>query len=234
MEWGRYKGMRAEIQVRTALQHAWAAVSHKLDYKSADEVPPTLRRKLFRLSAMFELADEQLSGLREQRHATEVEYATKVGRGSLDIPLDGSSLSAYWSLSPRFEEIRDLVGGRQRVVDEPTDYVDADRMQRDRRDLVSVAGRLGVETLGDLDNIIASYLRMPSAQAWDAIAGPRGGSSSEDLAVSSVEDLVTLLLMYHFEVDHDFFLTVYLEETWEEFSRWLPKPPDGVSGPPSA
>jgi putative GTP pyrophosphokinase len=67
VEWRPYAGMRAEIQVRTALQHAWSAVNHKLDYKSPTEVPRELRRRLFRLSALFELADEEFSELRDER-----------------------------------------------------------------------------------------------------------------------------------------------------------------------
>jgi putative GTP pyrophosphokinase len=63
----QYADIRAEIQVRTALQHAWSAVHHKLEYKSSTEAPPELRRRLFRLSALFELADEQFSELRDAR-----------------------------------------------------------------------------------------------------------------------------------------------------------------------
>ena len=33
-EWSRYADRFVEIQVRTALQHAWAAVDHKLRYKT--------------------------------------------------------------------------------------------------------------------------------------------------------------------------------------------------------
>lgn len=55
---------KAEIQVRTILMHAWAEIEHKLSYKSAEQVPDQFRRKLFRLSAKFEEADEQFEELR--------------------------------------------------------------------------------------------------------------------------------------------------------------------------
>jgi ppGpp synthetase/RelA/SpoT-type nucleotidyltranferase len=40
-EWRSYAGLRAEVQVRTVLQHAWAAISHSLAYKSELEVRTT-------------------------------------------------------------------------------------------------------------------------------------------------------------------------------------------------
>lgn len=55
---------KAEVQVRTILMHAWAEIEHKLSYKSAEQVPDQFRRKLFRLSAKFEEADEQFEELR--------------------------------------------------------------------------------------------------------------------------------------------------------------------------
>ena len=48
-EWQEYTGLRAEIQIRTVLQHSWAVVSHALQYKRESDVPFKLRRKLFRL-----------------------------------------------------------------------------------------------------------------------------------------------------------------------------------------
>jgi ppGpp synthetase/RelA/SpoT-type nucleotidyltranferase len=41
-EWAGLATLRAEVQVRTVLQHAWAAVSHKLQYKREDDVPTPL------------------------------------------------------------------------------------------------------------------------------------------------------------------------------------------------
>lgn len=44
--------------------HAWAEIEHKLNYKSDAQVPDIFQRKLFRLSAKFEEADEQFEELR--------------------------------------------------------------------------------------------------------------------------------------------------------------------------
>ncbi len=63
-EWKPYKDYKFEVQVRTVLQHAWASISHTLDYKRSYEVPKLLRRKLFRLAGLFELADEEFSELK--------------------------------------------------------------------------------------------------------------------------------------------------------------------------
>ncbi|MRX67378.1 ppGpp synthetase catalytic domain-containing protein (RelA/SpoT-type nucleotidyltranferase) [Flavobacterium resistens] len=62
-----YRGLedlKVEIQIRTILMHAWAEVEHKLNYKNDDQVPVNFQRKLFRLSAKFEEADEQFEELR--------------------------------------------------------------------------------------------------------------------------------------------------------------------------
>ena len=50
----------AEVQVRTVLQHAWAAIGHDRIYKSTFEVPEPLKRRANRLSAVLEEADEDL------------------------------------------------------------------------------------------------------------------------------------------------------------------------------
>jgi len=63
-----YRGLeniKAEIQIRTILMHAWAEIEHKLNYKSDSQVPSKFQRKLFRLSAKFEEADEQFEELRD-------------------------------------------------------------------------------------------------------------------------------------------------------------------------
>ncbi len=66
-EWKPYESMWAEIQLRTVLQHSWAAISHELEYKSKYDIPDLLKRKLYRLAGLFELADEQFGEVKEEQ-----------------------------------------------------------------------------------------------------------------------------------------------------------------------
>jgi ppGpp synthetase/RelA/SpoT-type nucleotidyltranferase len=54
---------KAEIQVRTVVQHAWAEVSHNLIYKSEFQVPPELERDCNRTAALLENADKDFGQL---------------------------------------------------------------------------------------------------------------------------------------------------------------------------
>lgn len=61
------EGIKAEIQVRTILMHAWADISHKLSYKKKEHIPELFQRNLFQLSALFEIADDRFEMLRAER-----------------------------------------------------------------------------------------------------------------------------------------------------------------------
>ncbi len=152
-EWATFKGKRAEIQVRTATQHAWAAVEHKLTYKSIHEVPRDLKRRLSRLSAIFELADEQFSAAREAVDDLERRYAKELRSGNLDVEIDSSSLDAYIAESATVQHFRDLLHELGVNVRDP-DHPAQSRRNMDRRDLVDVLDRLGIHTIGALDELL--------------------------------------------------------------------------------
>lgn len=81
-------GLKAEIQVRTIFQHAWAELSKELAYKKKEDVPSLLQRRLSRLSAMLENADEEFDEL----HTAKVDYGRSVSQeaesGQLDVSLE--------------------------------------------------------------------------------------------------------------------------------------------------
>lgn len=94
-EWSSMKDLWAEIQVRTVLQHAWADVSHFLEYKNKIDVPKKFKRKLYRLSAVFELADDNLDGLISDINDLSVQYKEEINSKKLKIEINANSLSTY-------------------------------------------------------------------------------------------------------------------------------------------
>jgi ppGpp synthetase/RelA/SpoT-type nucleotidyltranferase len=104
--------IKCEIQIRTILMHAWAEIEHKLQYKSTESAPSPLRRRLFRLSAKFEEADEQFQALREQinEYQTNLEVSiTTISPAVAKREINAETLSRYLrSRYPEREDPRDI------------------------------------------------------------------------------------------------------------------------------
>lgn len=62
-----FKGLRAELQIRTLAQHLWAAASHKLQYKRESSVPYPIRRSIHRVAALLETVDLELERVLSER-----------------------------------------------------------------------------------------------------------------------------------------------------------------------
>lgn len=97
-----YRGLedlKAEIQVRTVLMHAWAEIQHKLAYKKKTDIPNQFHRQLSRIAAKLEETDEQFEDLRtdteqyRKRLIAKAEKAKGVFESSLPLNID--NLEAY-------------------------------------------------------------------------------------------------------------------------------------------
>lgn len=146
-EYRRFDGLRAEIQVRTVMQHAWAAVDHRLRYKGGAELPAELRRRLFRLSAFLEAADEEFSAIKQAGDALEETYAEEVERGDLSAPIDVLSLQAFLErtqLGPALAG-RAMAAGFHPGADDPAAF----------SRLADVLRRRGISTLDGLQDLLA-------------------------------------------------------------------------------
>lgn len=200
-EWKEYANVRAEIQVRTALQHAWSAVHHKLDYKPAVALPRELQRRLYRLNALFELADEQFSQLRDQREKIESSYKHGVREGLLEIPLNEASIKAYFE-SGKGNAIAELaaLSGANIVVP------DSRRLARDREDLLSVLTENDITTVAELDDYLTSDI-LPTPI-------PDGFFGDDN---RSMEDALTVLIMTDKRMDEDTYSRIYMPDGWPEF-----------------
>lgn len=94
-EWREFAGLKAEVQVRTNLQHAWAVISRRFAYKVQADIPKEFRRRLNRLSALFELADEELDTIARQLQQKMSTYKKALSEGERLIEINVDSLKAY-------------------------------------------------------------------------------------------------------------------------------------------
>lgn len=190
-EWQQFNGYKAEIQVRTVMQHAWAAVDHKIRYKRTS-LPDDLQRRLSRLSALLEVADEQFAAVHVTSRALSASYAASVASGDLDVTLDALSLRAYLDDSGLLErwERRALNAGFLRLgADRDSNFIEL-RTQ----DVLTALENTGIRDLAAVDALYRS------AESWGTAAlrtmfGAIDEHGATPLHLAS-EDVLELLALY--------------------------------------
>jgi len=132
--------IKFEIQLRTVLQHAWAEVEHKQNYKSPRSLPSDLQRRLFILAGNLEGIDAELSRITEEAAI----YTTKVENDPLSAKLDELSVS---SLNATLTSAIDHHGLKyvRRNIDSETD-------------LIEELERFGIKTVGQLSELLSETM----------------------------------------------------------------------------
>lgn len=149
LEWSDFRNLKAEIQVRTILQHAWAQISHGLQYKRETDIPPQMRRKLLMLSGLLELADEEFSSLRQEQHALMKRIRSRIEELDLNIPVDIFSIREFIAAS-------DTVKGLMRIVSDVGFKVVAKKPELARSLLVTACKMIGINDIGTLESQLVS------------------------------------------------------------------------------
>ena len=109
-----YRGLenlKAELQIRTILMHAWAEIEHKLAYKTKSQIPKEFRRKLSRISAKLEESDEQFEELKNEIESNKtniIESAkeSKIFYSNLEFNLDSLQAFLDYAFPDRTKEIK--------------------------------------------------------------------------------------------------------------------------------
>lgn len=112
-EYSNYMGFKAEIQIRTILQHAWAEIEHDLGYKTEVSTPDFLRRDFFRVAALLETADKEFEKIKLQigEYQDKVKKELKSNPSKFDI--DQDTLRQYLRTSKIIDEItKGIIKGR--------------------------------------------------------------------------------------------------------------------------
>ena len=109
---------RAQVQVRTVLQHAWAEFEHAIRYKGTipAEHAPDLDRRFTLAAGLLELADREFTMIRDRLQATVVDPPTKpdvtdprISGQDLATFLAGQYPDAGWSRSDHYTWVSGLL-----------------------------------------------------------------------------------------------------------------------------
>lgn len=94
-EYGQYGGLKAEVQTRSILQHAWAEIEHDLGYKTREEVPREVRRRFSALAGMLEIADREFESLRNELKEYERDVQERIEKEPQLVEINKASLFAF-------------------------------------------------------------------------------------------------------------------------------------------
>lgn len=94
-EYQRFKGFKAEVQVRSALQHVWAQIEHDIGYKGEVLLPSPITRRFARLAALLEIGDELIKDARSELDEYKEELPHRIERAPDGVPIDRRSLRLF-------------------------------------------------------------------------------------------------------------------------------------------
>lgn len=136
--------VRFEIQMRSTLQHVWAAMEHDIGYKSEIETPAEYLRMMGRLAGMLELADEEFSRIRISvaDYRRRMEALIKAGELS-QVLLDGDTYDAYVAQKP-FDHLMQRIAAINQAEIQEMSFAP----------FFPLLKEMGLKTLQDLENFI--------------------------------------------------------------------------------
>ncbi|WP_176484638.1 GTP pyrophosphokinase [Sphingomonas spermidinifaciens] len=147
-EWKFAESFKAEIQIRTVIQHAWSAVSHALQYKQETATPSKLRRRLFRIAGLFELADEEFVAIRDAKVSLTTAAVNAVTSGEKSIPITLETIKAFVQNNDYLEEIVEEAksSGFEILEFDPDDVT--------YPEMIDISNKLGLQTISEIESII--------------------------------------------------------------------------------
>lgn len=156
LELPHYADLKAEIQVRTILQHAWAEIEHDIQYKSAETIPITIHRRFSALAGLLEIADREFQAIQDEDKQLKALARQSVKENKLEgIEITPDAVKAY---------LDKLLGSDARVT------------EASYNSMVIVLHKLGFKEFGEIDICVAEYVHINkntdlSKIAWRAKQG---------------------------------------------------------------
>jgi len=181
-EFKRFSGMKFELQVKTLLQHTWSAIDWKLRYKNSHEAPKKLRRRLFRISALLDAADDELSNVYSLVSNIKEYYRITLRAGDMSLEVDRDSLDVYLTESRRGSQ---QVAEIKKKLNPAPDVSNEEAVKRASETcllFLSTANITDIKSVDDIlsefrgdkieriNAIIAKWLETVNIKAWSSCA----------------------------------------------------------------
>lgn len=155
-EYSHFSGLKFEVQIRTALQHAWAQVEHDRNYKFGGVLPQPLQRRLHLAAGALELIDQEFDRIAESVDKYSSEVTEQLRAGKFEQELNTTSVRSLVQLKlagvPGLE-FRPLQNGSLQET------------------LISELRAFGVDSLSDVEQLLDhNFLRVrrvyPDPAGW--------------------------------------------------------------------
>ena len=154
-------GKRFEIQIRTVLQHAWAAIEHDLGYKSEFGVPRSVIREFSRIAGLLEIADDEFMRTRDHMRAYTENIRQKIIENKADeVHIDSISINEYVKRNTKMQA---FLGEISRIACAEISEIDAESY-------IVQLKFLGKETLGDVQKMMDENRQLALALAEKSLS----------------------------------------------------------------
>ena len=115
-EYKIFKYIKAEIQVRSILQHAWAEIEHDIGYKNSTGIPDIAKRNFSRVAALLETADLEFTRLRTKLTEYEKDVELEITNDPVNVDLNNISLQSFVQNNPIVNEIDQAISTKTGIL----------------------------------------------------------------------------------------------------------------------
>jgi putative GTP pyrophosphokinase len=153
-EYKAFGSCKAEIQIRSILQHAWAEIEHNLGYRSKITVPREIRRRFSRIASILELVDQEFIGLRDDIVGYSETIKAQITNNPEHVEINKDAIAVYLFDSPVARRVDNAISEILgiRLVDQ--------RVPAFYEDLVEISESVGIKTIADLDRALIENERL--------------------------------------------------------------------------
>lgn len=152
-----------EIQIRSILQHTWAAINHDLGYKTQVDVPRSITRDLSKVAGLLEFADDQFVNIRDRVKAYGEDIKNRIANNEADdVLIDLVSLREFVQYN---KDMIALVNDMAGICDARVNFVEPGIYVRQ-------LAFLGIKTIGDLETMLSENRELALALARKSLEKP--------------------------------------------------------------